>query len=134
MQRVKASLLYFAIVLGTGFALGVVRVPILVPRLGERYAELLEMPVMLVVIVLAARHVVRRFELARDASVRLQVGFAALALTVAAELLLATVLQSQSLSQYVASRDPVSGSVYVLLLLVFALMPALLTRAGVWRG
>ncbi|OGT56115.1 MAG: hypothetical protein A3E01_17780 [Gammaproteobacteria bacterium RIFCSPHIGHO2_12_FULL_63_22] len=134
MQRVKASLLNFAIVLGTGFALGVVRVPFLVPRLGERYAELLEMPIMLVVIVLAARHVVRRFELAPDVSVRLQVGFAALALSVAAELLLATMLQSQSLIQYIASRDPVSGSIYVLLLLVFALMPALLTRAGVRRG
>ena len=66
MPRVKAILLYFFIVLGTGFALGVVRVPFLVPQLGERYAELLEMPIMFVVIVLAARHVVRRFKLAPD--------------------------------------------------------------------
>lgn len=129
MPRIKASLAYFGIVLGTGFALGVVRVPFLVPRLGERYAELLEMPIMLLVIVLAARYVVRRFNLAPDPAIRLQVGFAALALSVAAELLLATVLQSQSLIQYLSSRDPVSGSVYLLLLLVFALMPALL----VWQ-
>ena len=129
MPRIKASLAYFGIVLGTGFALGVVRVPFLVPRLGERYAELLEMPIMLLVIVLAARYVVRRFNLAPDPASRLQVGFAALALSVAAELLLATVLQSQSLIQYLSSRDPVSGSVYLLLLLVFALMPALL----VWQ-
>lgn len=126
MSRIKAILSYFGIVLGTGFALGVVRVPLRVPRLGERYAELLEMPIMLLVIVLAARYVVRRFELAPGLAIRLQVGFAALALSVAAELLLATVLQSQSLAQYLASRDPVSGSVYLLLLLVFALMPALL--------
>ena len=131
MLRIKAIFLYFVIVLGTGFALGVVRVPFLVPRLGERYAELLEMPVMFVVIVLAARYVVRRFKLDPDLRVRLQVGFSALALSVAAELLLATVLQSQSLAQYIASRDPVSGSVYLLLLLVFALMPALLTHVGV---
>ena len=131
MARMKAILLYFVIVLGTGFALGVVRVPFLVPRLGERYAELLEMPVMFVVIVLAARYVVRRFKLDPDLRVRLQVGFSALALSVAAELLLATVLQSQSLAQYIASRDPVSGSVYLLLLLVFALMPALLTHVAV---
>lgn len=128
MNRIKASLLYFAMVLGAGFALGVVRVPLLVPRLGERFAELLEMPVMLVVIVLSARHVVRRYALAPSIGLRLQVGFAALALSVAAELLLATVLQSRSLADYLASRDPVSGSVYLLLLLVFALMPALLTR------
>jgi hypothetical protein len=131
MPRIKAILLYFVIVLGTGFALGVVRVPFLVPRLGERYAELLEMPIMFVVIVLAARYVVRRFKLAPDLRVRLQVGFSAFALSVAAELLLATVLQSQSLAQYIASRDPVSGSVYLLLLLVFALMPALLAHVGV---
>lgn len=134
MPRIKAILLYFTMVLGTGFALGVIRVPLLVPRLGERYAELLEMPFMFVVIVLAARHVVRRFKLAPDLAVRLQLGFAALALAVAAELLLATVLQSQSLVQYIASRDPVSGSVYLLLLLVFALMPAILARVGVRRS
>ena len=121
-------MLYFAIVLGTGFVLGMVRVPLLVPRLGERYAELLEMPVMFVVIVLAARHVVRRFALAPALSVRLQVGVTALALSVVAELMLAAVLQRQSVADYIAGRDPVSGSVYVLLLLVFALMPALLAR------
>ena len=134
MPRIKASLAYFGIVLGTGFALGVVRVPFLVPRLGERYAELLEMPIMLLVIVLAARYVVRRFNLAPDPAIRLQVGFAALALSVAAELLLATVLQSQSLIQYLSSRDPVSGSVYLLLLLVFALMPALLVLQQRFQG
>lgn len=131
MPRIKAIFLYFIIVLGIGFALGVIRVPLLVPRLGERYAELLEMPIMLVVIVMAARYVVRRFKLAPDLAVRMQVGFSALALSVAAELLLATVLQSQSLAQYIASRDPVSGSVYILLLLIFALMPALLTHIDV---
>lgn len=128
MSRLKASLSYFAIVLGAGFALGAVRVPFLVPRLGERYAELLEMPIMLVVIVLAARHVVRRFQLAPKFAVRLQVGFTALALVVAAELALAVVLQSQSLVQYIAGRDVVSGSVYLMLLLVYALMPALLMK------
>ncbi|HMM65475.1 MAG TPA: hypothetical protein PKC03_00915 [Dokdonella sp.] len=134
MPRIKAIVLYFLMVLGAGFALGVVRVPFLVPRLGERYAELLEMPIMLVVIVLSARYVVRRFRLAPHFAVRLQVGFSALALSVAAELLLAAFLQSQSLGQYIGSRDPVSGSVYLLLLLVFALMPAILGRIDIRRS
>jgi hypothetical protein len=128
MNRLKASLLYFAIVMGAGFLLGMFRVPVLVPRLGERYAELLEMPVMLVVIVFAARYVVGRYSLPPKVGLRLQVGLGALALSVGAELLLATALQSQSIAQYIASRDPVSGSVYLLLLLVFALMPALLVQ------
>jgi hypothetical protein len=105
-----------------------VRVPFLVPRLGERYAELLEMPFMFVAIVLAARYVVRRFDLPASLSVRLQVGFTALAMSVLAELLLATVLQGRSLAQFIASRDPVSGSVYLAMLLLFALMPSILGR------
>jgi hypothetical protein len=126
MRLFKPAVLYFALVLGTGFALGMIRVPFLVPRLGERYAELLEMPLMIVAIVLAARHVVRRFALPASLPVRLKVGFAALALSVLAELLLATVLQGRSLGQFIASRDPVSGSVYLAVLLLFALMPSIL--------
>jgi hypothetical protein len=127
-RDLKASVLYFALVLGTGFILGVIRVPFLVPRLGERYAELLEMPFMFAAIVLAARHVVRRFQLPTSFSVRLQVGFTALALSVLAELLLAAALQDGSVAQYIASRDPVSGSVYLVMLLLFALMPSILAR------
>jgi len=130
MRSLKPAVLYFALVLGTGFVMGMLRVPFLVPRLGERYAELLEMPFMLVAIVLAARHVVRRFALSASTSLRLQVGFAALALSVVAELLLATVLQRRSLVDYIASRDPVSGSVYLGMLLLFACMPAILGRIG----
>ena len=69
-----------------------------------------------------------RFKLPANGAARLQVGFSALALSIAAELLLAAGLQSQSIAQYIAGRDPVSGSVYLLLLLVFALMPTLLAR------
>jgi hypothetical protein len=128
MRTFKSAALYFAIVLGTGFFLGSLRVPFLVPRFGERYAELLEMPIMCVVIVIAARHVVRRFDLPSDLSVRLQVGFAALAMSVVAELLLAASLQNRSVAQYIASRDPVSGSVYLGVLFLFALMPSILAR------
>ena len=73
MASFKAAVAYFALVLGAGFVLGTIRVPFLVPRLGERYAELLEMPIMFVVIVLAARYVVRRYILPPSPSVRLLV-------------------------------------------------------------
>jgi len=128
MRSLKPAVLYFALVLGTGFVMGTIRVPFLVPRLGERYAELLEMPFMLVAIVLSARYVVRRFALPQGLPLRLQVGFVALAMSVVAELLLATVLQGRSLPEFIASRDPVSGSVYLVMLLLFALMPAILGR------
>jgi hypothetical protein len=126
MQALKAGLAYFALVFGAGFILGAVRVPILVPRLGMRTAELLEAPVMLVVIFFAARFVVRRFSLPSRAALRLLVGAMALAFLLLAEFALVVVVQRQALGAYVASRDPVSGTVYLAMLALFAAMPLLL--------
>ena len=61
LRTIKGGLEYFALVFGTGFVLGVLRVSFLVPRLGERLAELAEMPLMLAVILFAALHVTREF-------------------------------------------------------------------------
>ncbi len=101
---------------------------VLVPRLGERIAELIEMPFMFIVIFLAARFIAIRFALPATVAVRLSTGFIALGLLIAAELLLTVAFQDQSLGQYVASRDPVSGSVYLVMLLLFAAMPLVITR------
>ena len=133
MQSLWAGLEYFALVFGTGFLLGMVRVPFLVPRLGERWAELVEMPVMMVVIVLAARRVVRRHALPATPAPRLAAGAVALGFLMVAELLLAVAIQGRSVGEYLASRDPVSGSVYLASLGLFAVMPCLLIRWGARR-
>jgi len=121
--------MYFVLVFSVGFVLGVARVTFLVPRLGERWAELLEMPLMGVAIWIAARFVVRRYALPAVPGARWSMGVAGLALLVAAELGLALVLQGRTLVEYIGSRDPISGSVYIGMLLVFAAAPWLLTRA-----
>jgi hypothetical protein len=54
MQILKAGVLYFAVIFGAGFVLGLVRILWLVPRLGTRVAELLEAPIMLVTTIVAA--------------------------------------------------------------------------------
>jgi hypothetical protein len=128
MRTVKAGIVYFALVFGAGFLMGSVRVPFLVPRLGVRVAELIEMPLMFLVIVLSARFVVSRFALPRSVRARLSTGFIALALLVAAELSFAVVLQGQCVGQYIASRDPVSGSVYLAMVVLFGVMPLILVR------
>lgn len=128
-RTIKAGITYFALVFGAGFVLGMIRVPFLVPRLGERVAELVEMPFMLVAILLAARFIIRRFSLPANVLARLGAGFVALGLLVAAEVLLAVALQDRTLGEYVASRDPVSGSVYLAMLALFAVMPLVLARA-----
>ena len=122
---IRASFLYFALVMGAGFLLGSVRVLFVVPHLGERWAELAEMPIMAMVIVVAAGYILRRYPEVQTRGRVLVVGFTALALSVSAELVLAVVLQSQSLAEYLASRDKISGSVYLAMLVAFALMPRL---------
>ncbi len=112
---------YFALVFGAGFLLGSFRVAFLVPRLGERTAELLEAPVMLAVIFVASRHVVRRFALAAEAS--LFAGMLALALLIGAELML-----SAAMGRNVTDRDPVSGSVFLASLILYAVLPWLHAR------
>ena len=116
---------YFALVFGVGFLLGIVRVLALVPRFGERWAELAEMPLMLIAIVVSARFVVRRFPATQRLSY-LASGGIALFLLIVVELSVVLSMRSMSISQYVAERDPVAGSVYVVMLAVFALMPWLL--------
>jgi hypothetical protein len=128
MANLKAALLYFATVFGAGFILGPIRVTWLVPRVGERAAELIELPFMLVVIVAAARWVVRRFRVAPATLDRLTVGGIALALILAAEFGFVLQLRGLSPGQYLADRDPVSGTAYYLALGLFALMPLLVRR------
>ena len=123
LKTIRPGLLYFALVLGVGFLLGVVRVLFLVPRIGERWAELAEMPIMAVVIYFAAGFVLKRYPEVCSPRRSLLVGILALLMSVCAELGLAFVLQDQTLSEFIASRDKVSGSVYLALLLAFAVMP-----------
>lgn len=124
-KTVFAGITYFAIVMGTGIVLGVFRIPFLVPRIGERWAELAEMPIMAAVIFLAAGYILRRFPGICFPRRALTAGFLALALSVGAELGLAVALQNQTLAEFLNSRDKVSGSVYIALLMVFAVMPRL---------
>ncbi len=129
MQILKAGVLYFALVFGAGFVLGPIRILWIVPRLGVRTAELMEAPIMLVVILVAARWVVRRLAVPSAWPSRLGMGCVALGLMLVAEFTLVLWLRGQSISEYFASRDLVSGTVYYLMLGLCAIMPLLL--AGV---
>ena len=128
MQILKAGALYFALVFGAGFVLGPIRILWVVPRFGTRMAELMETPIMFVVIIVAARWIVRRLAVPFVPSYRLGMGCIALGLLLFAEFMLVLWLQGLSIKEYLASRDPVSGAVYYVMLGVFALMPLLVAR------
>jgi hypothetical protein len=118
---------YFAAVFAVGFVLGVCRVLWLVPAAGERVAELIELPVMVLASFVVARALVARLRVV-DARAALTAGLAALALLLAAELGAAFAFRGLTPAAYVASRDPVSGSAYAVALLVFGLLPWLIVR------
>jgi endonuclease/exonuclease/phosphatase (EEP) superfamily protein YafD len=120
------AFLYFSLVFGTGFVLGPIRILWLVPRVGVRAAELLEIPIMVLVTILAARWVIRRYNVQSAYATRLGIGVMALSFMVVAEVGLALTLRGMSVSEYITNRDPISGTVYFLALALFASMPVLL--------
>lgn len=122
----KAGFLYFAVVFGAGFILGPLRVFFLVPEVGTRIAELIEMPVMLVVIIFAAKLVTSRFDLPVRSVSRIIAGITALMLMLLAEFSVVLKIQGLTISDYLSGRDPVSGTVYYVMLGVFAAMPFIL--------
>lgn len=128
MRVLLAGLLYFALVFGAGFVLGPIRILWIVPQLGTRWAELAEMPVMLAVIVVAARWVVRRLALPPAPLPRLGMGGLALALMLVVEFTLVLRLRGMTVDEYFATLDPVAGTAFFLMQGVMAVMPLLVAR------
>lgn len=126
-QVLKASLAYFLAVFGAGFLLGIVRTTWLVPHLGARTAELLELPLMAVVVWLVARWVVQRWPVSHPLG-RWLVGLFALDFVIATEIFVGYLLSGRTPVQFFTDRDPVSGTAYFLLLAVMAVLPGWLAR------
>ena len=124
----KPGTIYFLLVFGAGFVLGTIRVLLIVPHVGDRAAELLEMPLMLLATVLAARWITRRFSEPRTSMSRLAIGGIALSLMLAAEIAVGIGLRGLTAAEVILNRDPVSGTAYYLSLLLFAAMPWLVSR------
>lgn len=127
-QLVAPALAYFAIAIGAGFLLGTVRVLWLVPQLGVRYAELAEMPIMLLAVFFAARWVTQYFAVPPVTPARLVVGSSALICLLIVELTVVLWLQGISIAESFANRDPISGTAYLVSLILFGLMPLLVNR------
>lgn len=128
MKIIKAAVIYFALVFAAGFVLGTIRVLWIVPRFGTRWAELLEMPVMLAVSFIAARWIVQRLAIPFTVSNRLGMGCIALVLLLIPEFTLVLRLRGLSVAEYLATKDPVSGTVYYIMLGLFAIAPLLVNR------
>ena len=116
------AVIYFALVFAVGSALGTIRVLWLVPLVGERSAELLEMPLMLIAIFYSAHFVTRRFPALRQSDLVMS-GALALIILIGIEFSIVLGIRELSISQYLQDRDPIAGAVYFVMLIVFATMP-----------
>lgn len=132
MQTIKHAAVYFLIVFAAGFVLGTLRVLWVAPQVGEGAAELIETPFMLIVIYFAARFITSHWTMSRPAA--LAAGVLALMVLLLVEFTVVLGMRGFSLDEYLASRDPVSATVYSASLAIFALMPWFLVIAGRGRA
>jgi hypothetical protein len=127
MNALKAGALYFALAFVAGWVLGPIRELLVIPRSNRLSGYLFEAPLMLIVIVLAARWVVRRVAVSGFRA-RASVGLVALGLLLLAELGTTRWLRGLTLSNYLASFDSLPGVISLALFLLFAAMPVLVGR------
>lgn len=128
MNRVfNAALNYFAVVFGVGFLLGMIRVPLLVPKVGERIAELIELPFLLVAIFLACRWIVGRFDLRGRVVIAILVGTIAASILLLVEFSIVLYIRGLTISEFLAARDPVAATFYYIAVIIFAVMPAIIS-------
>ena len=128
MLALKAGTLYFAIVFAAGWIFGPIRVLWIVPHLGQTAGVLLEAPLMLVVMVVAARWAARRLALPASRQTRTAVGLIALGLLLVAEVLGARWFRGVSIAHFLAGFRSVPGAITLLLFVIFAAVPVLVGR------
>ena len=128
MRAAAAGLVYAVLVFGVGFALGTVRVLILVPRMPATLAVLVETPAMLAASWWLSTWCCARFGIGRSAGARLAMGIAAFTVLMLEELTLSVVLFARPGGAYLSSLMTVPGAIGLAAQVAFALFPLLQAR------
>lgn len=123
-----AGLAYAGLAFAAGFALGVLRVTLIAPRLGETAAVLLELPLMLTLSWLACRWIIARWHVADTIAARVTMGGFALTLLLAAEAVLATLGLGRTLAEHLASYQNLTERLGLAAQILFGLFPLLQRR------
>jgi len=119
----KAAAAYFVPVFTIAFMLGAFRVTVLVPRLGEWLAVMMELPVMLTAAWFICRRVVRHFSVPAAAGPRLAMGGAAFALLMVVEFTLAVAAFGRTPGAFFAGLATPAGLLGLAGQAVFGLWP-----------
>ncbi|QKS29286.1 MAG: hypothetical protein FAZ92_00958 [Accumulibacter sp.] len=125
LKASQAGCRYFAGVFAVGFLLGVPRTLVLVPRVGEVVAVLIELPVILGASWLICGRILQQASLWRVAAVVM--GASALALLLTAELSISMLLANRSLAAHLALYSETAHRLGLAGQLAFALFPVLQT-------
>lgn len=132
MQVLKAGIMYFLVAVGAEFVLEVIRLQVVALHVGERLAEMLEIPNVLLATMIGSRWVVDLFTLPPLPGIRLGVGLVALCLMLISEWTVIQALQSLSVEGYVTTQDAAVGTIPIGALGVLTVMPFLVGYR--WEG
>lgn len=131
-HMLKPALLYFALTFAVGFLLGSFRMLILVPRVGEVAAVLIECPIILLASFFIARWVLRRFSPHATAVHRLLIGLLAFAMLMSTELLMSS-LRGISPQEFASALLKAPGAIGLAGQTLFALMPLFIGTRSLHR-
>jgi hypothetical protein len=125
--EIKAGAAYFAIVFGVGFLLGMLRVLVVIPKIGEANAVMLELPVILGVSWFVSRWLVATFGISTRWTSRLAMGGVAFGLTMLAEFGVAHVVFGRTVDAYIAGYQSTAALLGLGGQIVFGLIPLIQT-------
>ena len=127
MRVLKAGVIYFLLLFALGWILGPIRELWAVPRFGRMTALLVEAIIMLIAMIVAAGWVTLRFDVPRTLGSTIPVGLVALVILAPAEIAGALWVRGQSLQDYAASFVTAPGVISLVMFVLFAAMPTLVT-------
>jgi hypothetical protein len=119
----RAGGLYFTIIFVIGFALGTIRVLLLVPRLGAVTSELIELPIILTAAWILCDRLITHLQVSRHWWARLSMGAMAFTLLMIAEAVLSVGLFGNSITDHLASYRSLYGGLGLLGQVIFATFP-----------
>ncbi|ASW03439.1 hypothetical protein [Paraburkholderia aromaticivorans] len=117
--------MYALSVFAIGFALGAIRILLLVPRLGDTASVSLETPVMLAVSWRMSRWSAKKHGLLTDTRGALSMGAIAAAVLMSAELATAVLCFNRTVAEYFAGFRSMAGAIGLAAQLCFASFPFL---------
>lgn len=130
----RAGATYFAVIFALGFVLGTIRVLVLLPRVGETTAVLLEGPLILTASWFACRFLIKTFRVAPAFAARLLMGASALALLLFAEFGLGVYGFNRSVAEHFAHYATTPGALGLAGQVVFGLFPIMQLLIGRRNG